>query len=102
MGTLGVLRRHPRPPKGEPGKDEDDGEGEMSIVVSRKQARAKGENFRAIEPDDRQNRSELDHHGEDAARVVVPDPSAQKQQMGGGRNRQKLGDSLDEAKQRSS
>ena len=49
-----------------------------------------------------QNRAELDHHGEHAARIVVAEQPAADQQVRRGRNRQKLGDPLDDAKQRSS
>ena len=59
-------------------------------------------NLDAIQPDDREDRSELDHHGEDSAGIVVADGLAEEQQMRGGRDRKKLRDSLHDSEQRRS
>ena len=53
------------------------------------------DDLRAIQPHHRQDRSELDHHGEHAARIVEAEQLLREQQMRRRRNRQELGQSLD-------
>jgi hypothetical protein len=57
------------------------------------------ENLGPIEPHDREDRSQLDHHREHAARIVEPEQPFSNEQMGGRRNRQKLGEALHDAQQ---
>ena len=77
---------------------EDDGRREITGVRVRAQAEDDLGDFRAVEPYDGENRSELDHHGEHAARIVVMEQAAGEQQMRGGGNRKKLGYPLHDPK----
>ena len=58
--------------------------------------------LRAIQPHDREDRSELNHDGEDAAGIVVARPLRREQQMRGGGDRQEFRDSLHDSEQRRS
>ena len=51
----------------------------------------------AVEPDDRQDRPELYHHGEGLGGIAIVDQSLGHDQVAGRGDRQKLGQTLDHA-----
>ena len=81
-------------------RGDDDGGGEMARPRAGPELCGHIDELPAIDPYDREYRSELDHHGEDAAWIVVAQGLAEKQQMRRGGDRKKLRDSLYDSEQR--
>ena len=73
---------------------------ETPRLRARRQAGDHVEDLRAVEPHDREDRAELDHHGEHAARIVEAEQALADQQMRRRRHRQELGEALHDAEQR--
>ena len=72
-------------------------DGESTCLGPKEQARRHRDDSLAIEPHHRQDRAQLNHDGEHAARIVVAQQLSTNEQVRRRRNRQKLGQTLDDA-----
>ena len=74
--------------------------GEAAGLSAVRQPRDDAPHLAPVEPHHRQDRAELDHHGEGAAGVVEAQGALGQQQVRRRRHRQELGESLHHAEQR--